>query len=98
MKTLVIWLMLCAGCWGQQLNGITAEKGIQQPAPQVAPLKCGKYEHVESVYSQLTGFKLRDTCAPDMHTLTEKEWQDLMQRIAWLAEVQAQLVKESKGK
>ena len=53
--------------------------------PQPAPLKCGKWTHFEPAVEVHVGgniFKsLPDRCAPDLHTVTEKEWQELMARL-----------------
>lgn len=77
---------------------IPAEKMIQQPAPQVSPLKCGKYEHVEhwegscgpapkECLTCLACWPVPpDRCAPDLHAVTEKEWQELMKRMNDLEE------------
>lgn len=60
-----------------------------------APLKCVKWEHVERTEvicnppdairrdDWLERCKVTPTfkCAPDMHTVTEKEWQELMEKM-----------------
>ena len=66
------------------------------PDPQPAPLKCGKYEHVvhELAHCENTcspdswicnssckAIPERSYCAPDLHTVTEREWQELLERL-----------------
>jgi len=54
-----------------------------------APLKCGKYEHVERPVSKCPDnqpvgcvmFPEPPACAPDLHVVTEREWQELMARL-----------------
>lgn len=67
---------------------IEAESEIQQPAPQVAPLvKCGQYQHVEpvindpGVHPTNAVFVTTYRCADDLHTVTEREWQDTQDRL-----------------
>jgi len=63
----------------------------QLPVPKVAPLKCQKYEHVEhwpgncgpapcdaSGCFWVCTMPPPDHCAPDLHVVTEKEWQELL--------------------
>jgi hypothetical protein len=104
MRLRIVSLALLVGtvCGGQQSGqrypiGTVAEKGIQVPVPQVAPLKCGKYEHVEwdeevdviaipenhHPYHKVPG---SERCAPDLHVITEKEFQQLLERIKKLEE------------
>ena len=58
------------------------------PECKPAPLKCGKYEHVETVpdknYVGWGMHAVKDACKPDMHSVTEKEWQELMARLGKL--------------
>lgn len=66
-----------------QGTGITT--GITTPP---APLKCGKYQH-EEYPSVWCGDSMPSTCftprcAPDLHTVTEREWQELMEHIRWI--------------
>jgi len=73
---------------------------LKSPIPK--PLKCGKYQHVvhEDAYCGGSACKGNgpcvsiavchpevNECADDMHPLTEKEWQELMQRIKVLEDV-----------
>ena len=57
-------------------------------AQKSEPLKCGKYEHFEPAHSEHTGGDIfvdyPDRCVPDMHTVTEKEWQELKEHIRTL--------------
>ncbi len=56
------------------------------------PLKCGKYQHLETyaVCNKPNGQmcpigygmeSYHDRCVDDLHTVTEKEWQELMSRL-----------------
>ena len=60
--------------------------------PQPAPLKCGKYEHPEAtdcntcdpkihICTLMNYINVPAHCAPDLHTVTEREWQELMERL-----------------
>ncbi len=94
MKSLAIWIVLCVGCWGQQVyispsagKPETIIKGKWETVP--APLKCGKYEHVDPGVCHASS-KDPDVicdkphCAPDLHTVTEKEWQELQAELKTL--------------
>lgn len=75
-------------------NCIPAEQYIEQHA-QPAPLKCGKYEHVDTTLAELCGamspaFRKKQQacnpsphpiCAPTMHPLKESEYQEMAQHI-----------------
>lgn len=70
---------------------------IGAKSPDPAPLKCGKYEYLEPAHygdscehMEMTpsgtlcagiGMQLPDRCVPILHTLTEKDWQELMARL-----------------
>jgi hypothetical protein len=55
------------------------------PIEQPKPLKCGKYEeHTGNVCTVTTGDPnviCGDRCRPKMHSVTEKEYQELLARI-----------------
>lgn len=82
-----------------------------QTAPK--PLKCGKYQHVKYGNTCEPGetCKVNDpihkhwarSCADNLHTVTEREWQELMARLKWLEESSQQTyilptIPESKDK
>jgi hypothetical protein len=53
------------------------------------PLKCGKYQHVEPTCESdgnVTICNGSPKCADDMHSVTEKEWQELVGRLKELEE------------
>ena len=65
--------------------------------PQPKPLKCGKWEQEEQIFytCNIKNCDLKSgtcemdcpqpyRCIPIMHSVTEKEWQELMQRLAKL--------------
>ena len=77
------------------LDGIEGQNGAgvkdMQAAPK--PLVCGKYQHVESVSpcghikcgrdeACMCAKPNEDACVDDMHTLTEREWQEIVKVIA----------------
>ena len=67
---------------------IPAEKYFKGKIPEPAPLKCGKYQHVQTWKADCDVFQAQgclkvDTpyCADDMHSVTEREWQEIMARL-----------------
>ena len=66
-------------------------EACQKDAAPPKPLKCGKYQHVEwQIRAKVIGIPGGDPyehvpgseyCADDMHSVTEKEWQELMARL-----------------
>ena len=85
MKYAIAVLMLSACAWGQQVRVQTYSGPYKIQDGQIVhadskPLKCGKYQHVQHnngvcINKKLDGFevcdKQPDTCAPDMHPLTD---------------------------
>ena len=57
--------------------------GQVKAEPTPTPLKCGKYQHIDqSCYADMSnGGCLPLRCVDDLHTVTEKEWQDLQERL-----------------
>lgn len=80
-----VLIVLCAGLKAQTI-GVTSGTGAPKFAPK--PLQCGKYQHevpahTENCSTNLMGC-LRNVdayCADDLHTVTEREWQELMARL-----------------
>jgi len=70
-----------------------------------APLKCAQYEHVERPVSkcpdnQPVGCVLLPeppVCAPDLHVVTEKEWQELLARLKVLERTAMICAKQADG-
>lgn len=88
--------MACAAMEPENRNKTEACRYVASHPAQPAPLKCGKYEHVDDTLRKLclalepeTRNKLphcnplpKDVvCVPDVHVVTEKEWQELMDRL-----------------
>jgi len=77
-------------------RGCLASEHCLDPAP--APLKCGQYEHVELEHYSCVQDRNQQRpahdcyidntprCAPDLHTVTEKDWQELMERMKRIEE------------
>ena len=58
---------------------------------EIKPRKCPKYEHVEHLRpSDGSGIT---TCAPDLHVVTEKEWQEIQQTMREWRQWKAQMKK-----
>lgn len=88
---LAIFLLMAVSAWGQQTQPV----GVMQNKTSV-PLQCGKYQHVESpapmcgdsVYfgpdGKLVSSCFAPYCVDDMHLVTEREWQELMERLSKL--------------
>ncbi len=67
--------------WGWMLIlGVGMAWG-QKPAPNEmpVPLKCGKYQHLVVALPN-------DFCVDNLHTVTEKEWQETQKKIACMQE------------
>jgi hypothetical protein len=83
------------GVCGKDMQYIATDGGYacvsKSVISQPKPLKCGKYEHIET--EQSFGSFGHSVCAPIMHEVTEKEWQELMQRIDALREWNLSIVK-----
>jgi hypothetical protein len=69
---------------GTRCNG---ELWVTVPEPQLT-LRCGKYQHLvpdhfENCSTVLIGCweHIPDRCADDLHTVTEREWQELQERL-----------------
>jgi len=74
---------LKCGKWEHVIDGkCVADPLLLTNKPPPLPIKCNKYEHGEWGYDRQ--WNLEQQCKPDMHSLTEKEWQDLMDRLAHL--------------
>jgi hypothetical protein len=72
---------------GGHTSGRVYCEGTHWVVMDVGPLKCGKYEHVEAPPFGDCGFNgscFTPYCAPDMHLVTEKEWQEMITRIETL--------------
>lgn len=100
IRRILCFLVIAGVCSAQQPEPI----GVMQNKVEVkpAPLKCGKYEHVEHWPDGQCGPEWcdkdgnvcfancppppPDRCVPDLHTVTEKEWQELMKRMNDLEE------------
>lgn len=72
-------------CWEGKSMRCVADAPVP---PRAAPLKCGKYQHVEYRNTIPDGALCVGTaacnvpyCADDLHTVTEREWQQLMTRL-----------------
>jgi len=68
---------------------IPMSQWIQQSHTPEKPLKCGKYQHevteeMRDVHQGGISINhiIYTHCADDLHTVTEKEWQELMARLA----------------
>lgn len=78
---------------GQYFTGAVAANG-DPVCKNPPPLKCAKYEHIEPThygceFGSNGGVAFCDKivpeqCVPDLHMVTEKEWQELMARQARL--------------
>ena len=91
-------VMLAGVAWGQQdsttMTGVTApncslasDGKYYCVNDKPAPLKCGKYESREFISDDK--FPAGHwTCLPIEHTVTEKEWQELMARLKKLEAIQ----------
>jgi hypothetical protein len=80
MKLAIAALMLASVC--------AAQDGIPKLPPDLAPIACGKYQHFESGYMRWASetcydcFQhVPDRCLDDLHTVTEREWVELMARL-----------------
>jgi len=65
-----------------------------QTSTRTAPLKCGKYQHLDMA-PIWCGDSYPSTCHPpqcadDLHIVTEREWQDLMDEIKWERQIREQ--------
>ena len=70
---------ICLMKHGKNYCAFTPSEIISSKYVKPAPLKCDdKYEYV--AYGMKDG-KYGEMCAPIMHTVTEKEWQELMSRL-----------------
>ena len=100
MKSLAIWIVLSAGvCWGQQTSSTAVTSpGVVEVGPiPPAPLKCGKYQTFEPTHMVGCGnmaCSIPDRCADNLHTLTEKEWQDLQAEIKTLRTAISQQIRK----
>jgi hypothetical protein len=61
---------------------------MQQPQSKPPELRCGKYQHLvpDHLESCSTGSlgcleHIPDRCADDLHTVTEREWAELQERL-----------------
>ena len=93
MKSLPTWIVLMGvGVgWGQQTSGCFVGADGKCAHDQPAPLKCGKWQHVVHWPATCDALHVQgclpapiDVCANDMHSVTEKEYQSLLQRLAVL--------------
>ena len=99
VKITAIGKLKCAG--NQHIEGDgKSETANHCVDDKPAPLKCEKYEHVEyeSCPRDQMVMKNWETgeftclrpeksyCAPDLHTVTEREWQELLERLKKLEE------------
>jgi hypothetical protein len=105
MKLSIVLLCCATACWGQQAegHGCLSSEHCFDKAP--APLKCGKYQHVEAVQSLCPCDKNGCTClpptakcAPDLHTVTEKEWQELNEQLRLMQKLLGITVKPLESK
>lgn len=113
-SALIAILMLGVQAWGQSAtepipagHKCTSWAGnLCLSIAPIAPLKCGKYQHVEnpienmcarlSPKDQNQNFlctapanHVVDVCADDMHSVSEREWQELMARLKALEKLTA---------
>lgn len=114
MKLLGLAVLTMAGVgWGQSFPPMSTAPGCAHYAPgekhlpnvpACAPLKCGKWQHVEhwegvcgpsdpsgaTITSTNANFICAalppDHCADDMHQVTEREWQELNERLKKLTD------------
>ncbi len=76
--------MASAVCWGQEKPCIIGGPEHKHPHDcfmQPASLKCGKYEEFQPSHAEETNLAaviVPDRCVPILHTVTEKEWQELI--------------------
>ncbi len=80
--------MIWAGEVVYDRHGCPYPKTDDFVAPKVdlmpAPLKCGKYEHEDHSchgHSMDACIDIKGHCDPDLHMVTEYEWQELMSRL-----------------
>lgn len=76
-----------------------ANHGAGQTAKE-EPLKCGKYQHIESPHVECSkggngtpvfcDTWVPEQCSDDIHIVTEREWQELMDRLRKLENKEAQ--------
>ena len=88
MKYLALLLLLaCAGLNAQNIS-VTSSTGAPKFIPK--PLQCGKYQHEVPEHDEdcstggVGGVCFRHVeayCVDDIHTVTEREWQELMARL-----------------
>lgn len=106
MKLLIALLMLGVCAWGQQAAPIP----VMQHKVEVAPLKCGQYQHVyhwpgrcgpapcdDSGCYAVCYPPPPDKCVDDMHEVTEREWQHLTDAIKVDEEMIHSLIQELKS-
>lgn len=93
LRWAAVLLMTSVCAWGQDYCAggdppKNDSKCIPASEAMMKPLKCGKYEHLEPATTTVTSpsgtvFQTQtyQHCAPDMHEVTEKEWQELQERL-----------------
>jgi len=98
-------------CESGKCGGGIKQSALEKAAP--APLKCGQYEHVEHIEGYCHSASCKgnfacpaiavcdapvDRCAPDLHTVTEKDWVELMERLKRLEDKALICYEASDGK